>query len=800
MVQLKATSRKLAKAERPIFLTARSAFLSACFLALASCGGGGDPDDGGIIIGTGVAGTVSEKRVLVAERVEVKASSGERTTASLDGNRRFTQSSIDGQAPYLLRIDLGSGQFRYALAFEGTRTNINSYSDVIVRNWFTSNNLNIDAEFSSNGPLNLLPSQPQFDELADRIFSLVQFALIDNQVTDADVLFGNFDANDRDIDEYLDSNPVVVDGQQISVVLTDPDNSSQTSTQFNLTLDTPAGAVDTQSPTTVGNVRALGSSPTQIVVVWDPATDDVGVVGYQVRRDGNPDPIETTPYPVFTDTGLQSGSEFSYTITAIDSSGRLSPSESLPAVGQTLAGPDNLAPPAPVINSVVATTNQITVRWDVFLVPDVVAFNVFRGTTEDTGDTPFFTSTSSVAIDFSVTSGTQFCYRIAAVDAAGNSSSQSNVECATTGGSAVTPGPSNGGNATVAAGGLQIPSNLGALSCDAILDDVIVEDTVLSEPCYQVTRDTTIGSFADVTVEAGTVFRFSQGVGLTITTNASLSVNGTPQSPVVFTGAEEIRGFWRGIHFERASKSANQITNAVIQYAGSGDPALLVTSTVSDTAQLAVVGSVIRLNEGFGFAFSRLGTQVVFDGNQVTGNGRPALLGPLVLPMISANNDLSGNDEQVIDVPSLTIVTDLMIPDLGVPLRSNGLSLERANLTIDAGVSMRFLANRQILIEDGDLIVNGTAADPVTLSGFSEVAGFWGGVELRQSTASRLTHVTIEHGGALVGQSNANLTLVNSNADLDNVTLRRSGGFGFSLRDGSQFTGSAPILIDNLLQ
>jgi len=351
---------------------------------------------------------------------------------------------------------------------------------------------------------------------------------------------------------------------------------------------------------------------------------------------------------------------------------------------------------------------------------------------------------------------------------------------------------------------LVIPDDVDSIECLATLpDSPIIEDLTLSEPCYNVTQTTFLAGFADVVIQAGTVLKFAQGVGLEIEGDASLSVEGTPQNPVVFTGMEDAPGFWTGLHFNAARSIDNSIVNAVIEYAGSGgnNAALRVSSTVANRARLRVEGSLFRRTEGFGVSISDLGTQIdAFDNNVIVDNDTSADIGPLILPMIGSNNDFADNLDPLINVPRLTVSDNLIIPDLGVPLKSNGLLMNQANLTINAGVEMRFLGNNAFVeIDGGDLFINGTAENPVLLRGTVTEPGHWGGVHLIDSTASNLSNVTIEHGGAVVAQFNANLSAVNSSVTVFNVTLSNSSGFGFASDAQSSVSGEFEF-INNVLQ
>lgn len=85
---------------------------------------------------------------------------------------------------------------------------------------------------------------------------------------------------------------------------------------------TPTKAPDTQPPSAPTNVKAVSVSPTQILVSWSPATDNVGVVRYEISRD----------YVYFTATtgtsqlnsNLKTGQRYLYYVKARDAAGNSS--------------------------------------------------------------------------------------------------------------------------------------------------------------------------------------------------------------------------------------------------------------------------------------------------------------------------------------------------------------------------------------------------------------------------------------------------------------------------------------------
>ncbi|WP_238011712.1 DUF4832 domain-containing protein [Dactylosporangium sp. AC04546] len=96
------------------------------------------------------------------------------------------------------------------------------------------------------------------------------------------------------------------------------------------------GCTDCAAPSTPGGLAVTATTPTSIALSWTASTDNVGVTGYQVYRDGV---LRTTVTGTsYTDTGLAAGS-YTYTVRARDAAGNLSPA-SAPVTAAT-------APPTP---------------------------------------------------------------------------------------------------------------------------------------------------------------------------------------------------------------------------------------------------------------------------------------------------------------------------------------------------------------------------------------------------------------------------------------------------------------------
>lgn len=137
-------------------------------------------------------------------------------------------------------------------------------------------------------------------------------------------------------------------------------------------IPTASGTNDTEAPSTPNNLTASVVSNSQINLSWTASTDNVGVAGYQIFRDGAP--VGTSTGTSFNDTGLTASTAYSYTVKAIDAAGNIS-TESNNATATTSANPTtgtNLALGKTAVASSIegtgfeankATDGVLTTRW-----------------------------------------------------------------------------------------------------------------------------------------------------------------------------------------------------------------------------------------------------------------------------------------------------------------------------------------------------------------------------------------------------------------------------------------------------
>jgi hypothetical protein len=86
---------------------------------------------------------------------------------------------------------------------------------------------------------------------------------------------------------------------------------------------TPADTVAPQPPTAL---TAVAVSDTEVALDWSGASDNVGVTGYQIFRNGDPTPVASVgASPTsYSDSGLTPEATYTYTVAALDAAGNVS--------------------------------------------------------------------------------------------------------------------------------------------------------------------------------------------------------------------------------------------------------------------------------------------------------------------------------------------------------------------------------------------------------------------------------------------------------------------------------------------
>jgi fibronectin type 3 domain-containing protein len=209
----------------------------------------------------------------------------------------------------------------------------------------------------------------------------------------------------------------------LSVNRSSTSTAAQTVSLDDLVVSAPgpvAPPPDTAPPSQPSSVTAVADDDEiETVISWLPSTDDVGVVGYEVLRDGVPLAGTVAASPWF-DVTVQPGGTYAYAVRAFDAAGNRSVAS--PPVEVTVpAAPDTSAPTAPVGLTATATSStSVALGWTASLDDvAVVAYDVLRD------GVVMATVSTTTATDTTASPGEAHTYAVRARDAAGNTSDPS---------------------------------------------------------------------------------------------------------------------------------------------------------------------------------------------------------------------------------------------------------------------------------------------------------------------------------------------------------------------------------------
>ncbi len=190
-------------------------------------------------------------------------------------------------------------------------------------------------------------------------------------------------------------------------------------------------STDTQAPSVPTGLVATAVSSSQINLSWNGSTDNVGVSGYKIFRNGTQ--IATVSGTSYSSTGLSASTLYSYTVASYDAAGNTSAQSSAASATTQAGASDTTAPTVPTnLSATAISDSQINLVWTASTDNvGVFGYKIYRNGTQIASTS--ITSFSSTGL----TASTLYSYTVAAYDAAGNNSTQSLAASATTQGTPV---------------------------------------------------------------------------------------------------------------------------------------------------------------------------------------------------------------------------------------------------------------------------------------------------------------------------------------------------------------------------
>ena len=204
------------------------------------------------------------------------------------------------------------------------------------------------------------------------------------------------------------------------------DAAGNRSAQASVTGSTTAcSSVDKTAPTAPSGLVVGGATQTGLTLSWNKSSDNVGVAGYGVYRNGSA--LGSASGTSFAASGLSCGTSYTFAVDAYDATGNRSAKASVSGSTTACSSVDKTAPTAPsglVVGG--ATQTGLTLSWNKSSDNvGVAGYGVYRN-----GSALGSASGTSFAAS-GLSCGTSYTFAVDAYDATGNRSAKASVSGAT---------------------------------------------------------------------------------------------------------------------------------------------------------------------------------------------------------------------------------------------------------------------------------------------------------------------------------------------------------------------------------
>ena len=198
------------------------------------------------------------------------------------------------------------------------------------------------------------------------------------------------------------------------------DGAGNMSAKAPATLACNTPVADTIAPTAPTGLTATAASASQINLSWTASTDNVGVAGYAIYRNGIK--VAAVNGTSYSDTGLSSGTLYAYTVNAMDGALNLSAASNT-APATTQAG----IPSAPTGVTATAGNGQATISWTA--VGGASSYNLYMATQSGVTKSNYAAltggmkhlSVTSPYVHTGLSNGTAYYFIVTAVNVSGES-------------------------------------------------------------------------------------------------------------------------------------------------------------------------------------------------------------------------------------------------------------------------------------------------------------------------------------------------------------------------------------------
>ncbi len=187
-----------------------------------------------------LSGTAAVGLPIVSASITLKDKTGAIATAVTGTDGKYTADVTGMTAPFLLTVPSGTSNL-YSVATTTGTINIHPFTDLIIRNWYKVQGLDVNTVFNGAGALVATPTAAEINTIEAVIrqvlTQLLQSAGIDP--TQFNLLTTAFDANNTGFDNILARTQVAIAaGGQVTVTMVDPNTGTTGGTIIAMPINT----------------------------------------------------------------------------------------------------------------------------------------------------------------------------------------------------------------------------------------------------------------------------------------------------------------------------------------------------------------------------------------------------------------------------------------------------------------------------------------------------------------------------------------------------------------------------------
>lgn len=364
----------------------------------------------------------------------------------------------------------------------------------------------------------------------------------------------------------------------------------------------------------------------------------------------------------------------------------------------------------------------------------------------------------------------------------------------------------------------QLTNLAGTISTPETIVNVFSDTTV-----YDYYLDGNLNINAAVTIEPGVRILMKENAKINISSSGSMNATGTSDNRIVFIADEDLQGFWQSIDFNGSNSANNKMIYTEVKGGGK-------------STNIAY-GAINLINN----------SRLVMQDSKVIKSGQNGLATPLnntvnaTLPDFERNYFSQCNQNPIrlhfLDHAQFMDETTVFDTDNtynriyvhGGNALENPMEINKVNgfyylhnlnnvltdLVINEGVKMWMGPgaglNAGNLASTGTLKLAGTSNEPILLTGYEEVPGYWNGLRYRGSNSNNnlIEYATIAYAGAGSDEAALSIGMINSmssSVSMGNSSINFSAGYGVDVTEsgstfndlgGNTFQGNADLDINN---